>query len=131
MSRNPTSARKEKPYTVYLVQEKPRGLVLHSFSSRELISPSASASQYSWLLGESAIEKSGTHIFTSDAKLRKFLAKHPGRITRGRPRSPNPRNSKVKDALAAEATRYKDFNEFSSAYWNSCSQGSRISFALR
>ncbi len=123
MSRNPTSERREKPYTVYLVQEKPRGLVLYSFSSRELISPSASASQYSWLLGESALEKSATHIFTSDAKLTKFLRSHPGRITRGRPRHPNPRNSKVKDALAAEATRYKDFNEFSSAYWNACSRG--------
>lgn len=123
MGKNPTSATREKPYTVYLVQEKPRGLVLYSFCSRDLISPSASASQYSWLLGESALEESGTHIFTSDVKLRRFLSRRPGRITRGRPRYPNPRNSKVKDALASEATRYKDFNEFSSAYWNSCSRG--------
>jgi len=123
MSKKPTRARKEKPYTVYLVQDKPRGLVLYSFCSKDLISPSATASQYAWLLGESALEEAGTHIFTSDAKLKKFLRSHPGRITRGRPRYPNPRNSKVKDALAAEATRYKDFNEFSNAYWNSCSRG--------
>lgn len=123
MSKKSTRAHKEKPYTVYLVQEKPRGLVLYSFCSKDLISPSASASEYAWLLGESALEEAGTHIFTSDAKLKKFLRSHPGRITRGRPRYPNPRNSKVKDALAAEATRYKDFNEFSSAYWNSCSRG--------
>lgn len=123
MSKKPTSPYKEKPYTVYLVQEKPRGLVLYSFCSQDLISPSASASEYAWLLGESALEESGTHIFTSDVKMKRFLRSRPGRIIRGRPRYPNPRNSKVKDALAAEATRYKDFNEFSSAYWNSCSRG--------
>jgi len=123
MSKTTTRARKEKLYTVYLVQDRPRGLVLYSFCSKDLISPSASASEYAWLLGESALEEAGTHIFTSDTKLKRFLAKRPGRIIRGRPRYPNPRNSKVKDALAAEATRYKDFNEFSSAYWNSCSRG--------
>lgn len=120
---NSTTALREKPYTIYLVQDKPRELVLHSFSSRDLISPSASASEYAWLLGASALEESGTHIFTSEPKLKRFLRKSDKRITRGRPRYPNPRNSKVKDALASEAVRFKNFNDFSNAYWDSCSRG--------
>jgi hypothetical protein len=114
---------REKPYTIYLVQDKPRGLVLYSFSSRDLISPNASASEYAWLVGQSALEKSGTHIFTSETKLSRFLRKSDRRIIRGRPRYPNPRNSKVKDALAAEAVEYEKFEEFSNAYWNACSRG--------
>jgi len=35
----------------------------------------------------------------------------------------NPRPSKVKNALAAEAIRYKDFDEFATRYWNSCARG--------
>jgi hypothetical protein len=114
---------REKPYTIYLVQDKPRGLVLYSFNSRDLISPNASASEYAWLVSQSALEKSGTHIFTSEAKLRNFLRRSDRRIVRGRPRYPNPRNSKVKDALAAEAVEYEKFEEFSNAYWNACSRG--------
>lgn len=114
---------KEKPYTIYLVQDKPKGFVLYSFKSGELVSPSASASEYAWLLGESVLEESGTHIFTSEAKLNRFLRKSDKKIFRGNIRYSNPRNSKVKDALAAEATRYKDFNEFADAYWNACSRG--------
>jgi len=121
MTRRRTVSR--KPYTVYLVQDKPRGLILYSFKSDELICPSASASEYAWLLGESALKSSGTHIFTSDTKLKKFLRSSNKRILRGRPRYPNPRNSKVKDALAEEATNYTNFNEFANAYWNSCSRG--------
>ena len=120
---NKTTAPKEKPYTIYLVQDKPSGYILYSFASRDLISPSASASEYAWLLGESALEESGTHIFTSEAKLKRFLRRTDKRIVRGRPRYPNPRNSKVKDALASEAVRFKSFNDFSNAYWDSCSRG--------
>jgi hypothetical protein len=120
---NRTTAPKEKPYTIYLVQDKPAGYVLYSFASRDLISPSASASEYAWLLGESALEESGTHIFTSEAKLKRFLRRANKRIVRGRTRYPNPRNSKVKDALASEAVRFKNFNDFSNAYWDSCSRG--------
>ena len=116
-------ALKEKPYTIYLVQDKPSSLALYSFSSKDLISPSASASEYAWLLGESAMEETGTHIFTSETKLKRFLKRHGKRIVRGHIRYPNPRNSKVKDALAAEAVRFRNFDEFSNAYWNSCSRG--------
>lgn len=118
-----SKAPREKSYTIYLVQDKPRGLVLYSFGSRDLISPSASASEYAWLLGESALDESGTHIFTSEAKLKRFLRRSDKRIVRGRPRYPNPRNSKVKDALASEAVRFKVFSDFSNAYWDSCSRG--------
>lgn len=114
---------KEKPYTIYLVQDKPSSLVLYAFKSGELVCPSASASEYSWLLGESVLEDSGTHIFTSESRLNRYLRKENKPIKRGKARYPNPRNSKVKDALAAEATRYKDFNEFAEAYWNACSRG--------
>jgi len=114
----------DKPYTVYLVQEKPRGMVLFAFKSDSLICPSASASEYAWRLNQSSLENSSTHIFTSEARLRKFLKKHKGtKISRGVVRHSNPRNSKVKDALAAEAVRYRDFNEFSEMYWNACSRG--------
>jgi len=45
---------------------------------------------------------------------------HLGR-TRGR--RANPRNSKVKDALAAEATRFRKFEDFAKAYWDACARG--------
>jgi hypothetical protein len=35
----------------------------------------------------------------------------------------NPRRSKVKDALAAEGVRYKQFSEFAERYWNDCARG--------
>lgn len=37
--------------------------------------------------------------------------------------SPNPRRSKVKDALATEALRFKKFDEFADRYWNDCARG--------
>ena len=44
-------------------------------------------------------------------------------LGRTKNRHPNPRPSKVKDALAAEATRFKDFDKFANAYWNACARG--------
>jgi len=35
----------------------------------------------------------------------------------------NPRPSKVKNALAAEAIRYREFDVFATRYWNSCARG--------
>jgi len=35
----------------------------------------------------------------------------------------NPRRSKVKDALAAEALRYPNFKDFAERYWNDCARG--------
>lgn len=35
----------------------------------------------------------------------------------------NPRRSKVKDALAAEALRYPKFKDFAERYWNDCARG--------
>jgi hypothetical protein len=35
----------------------------------------------------------------------------------------NPRRSKVKDALATEALRFKKFDEFANRYWNDCARG--------
>jgi len=42
---------------------------------------------------------------------------------RSRGRQSNPRNSKVKDALAAEATRFTKFEDFAKAYWDACARG--------
>lgn len=46
---------------------------------------------------------------------------HLGRIKPGR--NLNPRNSKVKDALADEATRFEKFEDFAKAYWDACARG--------
>jgi hypothetical protein len=44
-------------------------------------------------------------------------------VRRSRSMKENPRRSKVKDALAAEAIRYKKFKDFADRYWNDCSRG--------
>ena len=49
------------------------------------------------------------------------IDRHLGRGGRGRRQ--NPRNSKVKDALAAEATRFRKFEDFARAYWDACARG--------
>jgi hypothetical protein len=63
-------------------------------------------------------------ILSGDSDLKKFLRQRPNaRIVRSQARKSNPRNSKVKDALAAEAIQHKKFEDFSSMYWDACSRG--------
>lgn len=57
----------------------------------------------------------------SDSEFQVAMDDHFGRGKRAR--YSNPRNSKVKDALAAEATRFKKFDDFARSYWDSCSRG--------
>lgn len=45
------------------------------------------------------------------------------KISKKRKPTKNPRRSKVKDALAAEAIRYSEFEDFAERYWNSCARG--------
>lgn len=45
------------------------------------------------------------------------------RISKRHKPTKNPRRSKVKDALAAEAIRYSEFEDFAERYWNSCARG--------
>ena len=120
--KNPTPRRRD--YTVHVAQEDRQGLTLWAFSSKELVQPTASALQYQLLL-KSAARGGTTHVFTSDAQLKKFLNRDWSgkKIARGRIREANPRNSKVKDALAAEATRFTKFEDFARAYWDACSRG--------
>jgi hypothetical protein len=116
-TKNPT---KRKDHNVYVVQEKGGAMYLYTFSSKDLVQPSASAMKYEMILADTGHK---TRILHGDAALRKFLKKWGGSIARGRVRNQNPRNSKVKDALAAEATRFKKFNEFATAYWEECARG--------
>ncbi len=58
---------------------------------------------------------------SASGELQAAMDSHFGRQSRGRYQ--NPRNSKVKDALAAEATRFTDFDKFARAYWDACSRG--------
>jgi len=110
-------------YNIYVAQERGGSLHLYTFSSKELVQPTASAYQYGLLLAQSAGQK--TSILRGDASLRKFLKKYweTGRIVRGKIRNPNPRNSKVKDALASEATRFRKFDDFARTYWDACARG--------
>ena len=57
---------------------------------------------------------------TASGELQYAIDNHLGR---GRGRKSNPRNSKVKDALNAEATRFKKFEDFARAYWDACARG--------
>jgi len=122
--RGEVDVRKSRNYTIYLMREKPDGLVLYKFESENLICPSASASEYAWRMNESALENTTTHIFTDEKDMRRFIKMSGKRVSAGESDPErNPRNSKVKDALAAEATRFKSFSKFSSAYWDACSRG--------
>ena len=125
LSSNPSRPMsRAKPYNVYVVSDEGSRLRLCTFSSKDYVQPHASAFQFTI----EEIRKCDGHgdcwIIGSDADLKKLLKKYPGtRIVRGSAPKSNPRNSKVKDALAAEATRYKDFDQFSKMYWDACSRG--------
>lgn len=114
-----------RPYTVFLAQNRPRSIHLYEFKSNSLISPSSSASEYSWMLNQSAVDDGySTHIFTSKSDLDSFIKRNKNKsVVKKNPRIQNPRNSIVKDALASEAVRYDAFKDFAEAYWNACSRG--------
>jgi hypothetical protein len=73
------------------------------------------------------IEESGKEcLILSEADIEVFKKATGKRIPKSRKKkgpSKNPRPSKVKNALSAEAIRYKDFEEFATRYWNSCARG--------
>lgn len=118
-SRNPS----DKDYNIYVVRESGNKLFLYTFNSKELIHPTISAMQYEFIL-RGAPAKGNTHVLNSDASLREYLKKNLHKnIFKGKFVQQNPRNSKVKDALNDEATRYEVFSDFASAYWNTCSRG--------
>lgn len=108
---------------VYLVLETEGKLTVYTFSSKDLISPSGNAAEYSYRLSDSVGRDLGTHIFTSKSELGKFVKSSGLRKVHGRPFRDNPRNSIVKDALAREALKYRSFDVFSKKYWNNCSRG--------
>lgn len=121
---NPKRSPRGRAYNVYVVQEKKGKLYLYTFGSKDLIQPTVSAMQYEFLLRSAPGKVGDTHIFNGDAALRTHLKKHvKKKIAKGRVLHTNPRNSKVKDALAVEATRHKKFADFASAYWDACSRG--------
>jgi len=111
-------------HSVFLVQEKPEYLTLFKFHSKSLISPSASASEYAYRLGQATDDDSVTHIYTDRDKLRSYLESMgvPVRLGSTEPQE-NPRNSLIRDALFREAIKYKKFLDFSKAFWESCSRG--------
>jgi hypothetical protein len=71
------------------------------------------------------LEEGGQRVMVFDdvglANYRKLTGRRVPAARRGPTK--NPRPSKVKNALAAEAIRYKDFDEFATRYWNSCARG--------
>lgn len=111
-----------KNQNIHVTQIRGNTLHLYTFSPREYVQPAASAYQQWLILGGG---DGSSFILRGDTELRRHLKKGwpSGRIVRGRSRIANPRNSKVKDALAAEATRFKKFDDFADAYWNSCARG--------
>lgn len=116
---------RHKDYNVYVVQKKDGTVHLHTFSSKDFVQPTINALSYQMLLKSSNREPiEMTCIVMGDAELKKMLRKTKGRIVRGKAlRQSNPRNSKVKDALAAEATRHDKFEVFAKAYWDACARG--------
>lgn len=113
----------KKPYHVYVAADEGPQVRLYTFSSKDYVQPHASAFQHTM----AEIQKGGegdVWIISSDADLKKFLRRHSNaRLVRGKIRKANPRNSKVKDALAAEAIQHKNFEDFSKMYWDACSRG--------
>lgn len=57
---------------------------------------------------------------SSSSEFQKSIDAHLGRSGG---RIQNPRRSKVKEALAAEAIRFSSFDEFARAYWDACARG--------
>jgi hypothetical protein len=69
------------------------------------------------------VEEQRTRVYT-EKELKKFLSQDRRKLIPGREqRISNPRRSLVKEALEAEATRHKKFEDFSESYWNDCSRG--------
>lgn len=114
---------KKNPYHVYVVTDEGPRMKLCTFSSCDYVQPHASA------FGHTMAEmQEGVHgdvwILSGDSDLKKFLRQRPNaRIVRSQARKSNPRNSKVKDALASEAIQHKKFEDFSKMYWDACSRG--------
>lgn len=115
---------KQSNYNAYVVKDEGDTLRLYTFNSDEYIQPHASALHFAlW----AATKEHGTIVFDGDKDLKKYLkSKRGARLTRGavpKGRQKNPRNSKVKDALAIEATRHEKFADFASEYWDACARG--------
>ena len=113
----------KKPYHVYVVTDDGPRMKLCTFSSGEYVQPHASA--FGHTMAEMQEGGQGdVWILSGDSDLKKFLRKRPNvRIVRSQARKSNPRNSKVKDALAAEAIQHKKFEDFSNMYWDACARG--------
>ena len=62
-------------------------------------------------------------LVLSEAGLERYKKLTGRRISKKPKPTKNPRRSKVKDALSAEAIRYEDFEDFATRYWNSCARG--------
>lgn len=70
------------------------------------------------------LEENGKRVLVfSEEGLKNYRKLTGRRVPRTRKPMKNPRPSKVKNALAAEAIRYKDFDDFATRYWNSCARG--------
>ncbi len=115
---------KNPEYVVYVVEKGPKALYVKSFRSRDFIAPYRAAKEFR--LGVLGRRGKLAQIDVVDEKLLGKLMRKTG--LRVRPmsmtgRKQNPRNSLVKDALAAEAVSYKTFEEFSRAYWDDCARG--------
>ena len=71
------------------------------------------------------LEEAGKRVLVfSDAGLANYRELRGRRVSASR-RGPtkNPRPSKVIDALAVEAIRYRDIDDLATRYWNSCARG--------
>lgn len=119
-----------KPWTMYLIYEEPNRIILHSFNSIEHASPGMAA--YERMLSLKAKGKDGDgwevdderiKILTEKELARRLRKDHRKLVPASRRRVSNPRRSLVKEALQAEAVSFKKFEDFSTAYWNSCSRG--------
>ena len=115
---------KNPEYVVYVVEKGKSALYVKPFRSRDFIAPYRAANEFR--LGILGRRGKPADVHVVDEKLLGKLMRKTG--LRARPMSMagrriNPRNSLVKDALAAEAVSYKTFEEFSRAYWDDCARG--------
>lgn len=68
-------------------------------------------------------EGGGKCLVLSETGLGNYRRMTGKRVPKRAGRTKNPRPSKVKNALSAEALRYDEFENFAERYWNNCARG--------
>jgi len=118
--------RKKNPeYIAYVVEKTPKALYVKPFRSRDFIAPYRAANEFRLgIMGRLGTRTSDVYVL--DGRGLGRMMRKTG--LRARPmsisgRRKNPRNSLVKDALFAEAVSYRNFQDFSRAYWDDCARG--------